>query len=116
VRRAIALCVLLGCAESPALQSAQVRAPHHITIENHEAVAAMPLWLFVATERANRPHPRPRLSHTVSLGYVGDAPLTGALMRDTPVPTLVDEEGQPFQEDMDEQQPQYWPYCGCCWQ
>ena len=40
-------------------------------------------WLQQAVEESTRPPPRPVRS--ISLGYIGDAPLTGGVMRDTPV-------------------------------
>jgi hypothetical protein len=41
-------------------------------------------WLQQAIAESTRPPPRPVRS--ISLGYIGDAPLTGGVMRDTPMP------------------------------
>jgi hypothetical protein len=41
-------------------------------------------WLQEAVAESTRPPPRP--VHSISLGYVGDTPLTGGVMRDTPMP------------------------------
>lgn len=71
---------LLGCAESrleelpPVQQSADLLPP----------VDAF--WLRQAVDEATKPpleHPR-----SISLGYVGDTPLTGGVMRDTPMPVV----------------------------
>ena len=44
-------------------------------------------WLHEAVDEATRPIPeRPR---SISLGYVGNTPLTGGVMRDTPMPIFV---------------------------
>ena len=40
-------------------------------------------WLQQAVAESTRPPPRPVRS--ISLGYIGDAPLTGGVMRDTPM-------------------------------
>ena len=40
-------------------------------------------WLQQAIAESRKPPPRPVRS--VSLGYVGDTPLTGGVMRDTPM-------------------------------
>lgn len=42
-------------------------------------------WLEEAIDEQTRPRPhRPR---SISLGYIGDAPLSGGVMRDTPAPS-----------------------------
>ncbi len=78
------MCVLVvGCAPTPTLHTAlTTQRIHHWTVGNHEALAAMPLWLFRATQHANAHDVRPRLSHTVSLGHAGDEPLTGGMSSD----------------------------------
>jgi len=40
-------------------------------------------WLQQAVAESTRPPPRP--VHSISLGYIGDGPLTGGVMRDTPM-------------------------------
>lgn len=42
-------------------------------------------WLQQAVAESTRPPPRPVRS--ISLGYIGDGPLTGGVMRDTPLVT-----------------------------
>ena len=42
-------------------------------------------WLTQAMVEANQPPPPPH-ARSISLGYVGDTPLSGGMMRDTPLP------------------------------
>jgi hypothetical protein len=84
----------LGCVE--VVDYPPPPLPHYVRGPTpNDPLASMPLWVYRATVRANALRPRPRLSHTLSLGYSGDEPLTGGVMQDGTVP-------YPLPEDDDE--------------
>ena len=76
-----------GCAETPlevmVVEPIREEAPP----VQQDAELAPPgdsFWLAQAITEMHKPPPlRPR---SISLGYVGDAPLSGSVMRDTPMP------------------------------
>ena len=69
---------MLGCAES----SEGELPPVQTAVDLRPPTDAF--WLHEAVDEATRPIPaRPR---SISLGYVGNTPLTGGVMRDTPMP------------------------------
>ncbi len=75
----LGLCVCAcGCVESQ--------------LEPAHSVAFTPpgdtFWLQEAREMATRPPPQ--RAQSISLGYIGDAPLAGGVMRDTPMPQAYD--------------------------
>ena len=75
-----------GCAEED--EELQVRAPVRQELHCAELPHATPddsFWLAQAIAEANRPLPTP-IRQTVSLGYIGDEPLSNGVMRDTPMP------------------------------
>ena len=75
-----------GCAEDE--ESFQVRAPVKQELHCAELPHTTPddsFWLAQAIAEANRPPATPFRS-TVSLGYVGDEPLSNGVMHDTPLP------------------------------
>jgi len=93
VRAAIVLLLMCGCAESrfmvdPAFDG----IPQEQLRAQDPAPAIDSFWLQQAVSEANKPPvQRPR---SISLGYIGDGPLTGGVMRDTPIapqnPSYVD--------------------------
>jgi hypothetical protein len=75
-----------GCAEEDA--ELEVHAPVRHELHCAELPHATPddsFWLAQAIAEANRPPPTP-IRQTVSLGYIGDEPLSSGVMRDTPMP------------------------------
>ncbi len=86
----------LGCAESEEMSSPQTPCAMGDTLPPAVAVAdSFPIHERV--EEASRP--RPRLQRSISLGYVGDQPLSGSVMRDTPMPQQTwDGPGQTWQQ------------------
>jgi hypothetical protein len=85
--------VLCGCVETPAATDA--RAEAH-ALDQPTRVAVDDFWLdqqIAAFEE--KPAQRPR---SISLGYAGDTPLSGGVMRDTPMnyyPTDYSQNGYP---------------------
>jgi hypothetical protein len=82
---AIGVCVCAcGCAESQ-LEARMFDDPLP-QIQTH-AVLVPPVdtfWFQEAQDEATRP--APARARSISLGYVGNTPLTGGVMRDTPMP------------------------------
>ena len=97
VRALLLLLLTCGCAESRFMVDP---AFDGIPQEESRAVDPAPaidsFWLQQAVSEANKPPlQRPR---SISLGYIGDGPLTGGVMRDTPMapnPSYVDFAQQP---------------------
>jgi hypothetical protein len=85
----MALLALGGCVEEGEEYEA-VRAPsqpRQAEVHCAELPHATPddsFWLAQAISDANRPPPAP-MRQTISLGYVGDEPLSNSVMRDTPI-------------------------------
>lgn len=75
-----------GCAESRFMvdETALDGIPVSEQARQDPAPPVDTFWLQQALEESSRPPPRPVRS--ISLGYIGDAPLTGGMMRDTPMP------------------------------
>ena len=72
---------LFGCAESQLDELPPVQA----TLDLRPPTDGF--WRREAADEATRPIPeRPR---SISLGYVGNTPLTGGVMRDTPMPVYL---------------------------
>lgn len=85
---AIALCACVcGCAESPLASPSFASTPSIVPPPMQQSAAFLPpvdtFWLQQAIAERNRPPPEP--VHSISLGYVGDTPLSGGVMRDTPI-------------------------------
>jgi hypothetical protein len=85
VRRIVFLLLLCGCAESRFMvdETALDGVP---VVQQREEEPMPPVdtfWLQQAVAESTRPPPRPVRS--ISLGYIGDAPLAGGVMRDTPI-------------------------------
>jgi hypothetical protein len=76
--------VATQCACAEPLQLDAVASPAQQNLEMHAVVDAF--WMHQAVEEQTRPPlERPR---SISLGYVGDTPLTNGVMRDTPMPMV----------------------------
>jgi len=76
-----------GCVETPleiaAIEPLREEAPP--VQQNAElAPPGDSFWLAQAITEMNKPPPQ--RARSISLGYVGDAPLGGGVMRDTPLP------------------------------
>jgi hypothetical protein len=72
--------LVCGCVETPAATDA--RAEAH-ALDQPTRVATDDFWLDEQIAAfQERPPTRPR---SISLGYVGDSPLSGGVMRDTPM-------------------------------
>ena len=96
VRRVVILLLLCGCAESrfmvdeTALDGVPVAEPQQqdptppVSWSGAYAPMVDTFWLQQAVAESTRPPPRP--VHSISLGYIGDGPLTGGVMRGTPIP------------------------------
>lgn len=83
----IAVCACtFGCAETQLETTAQTD-PMLPLIQQHVALTPPgdTFWLAASREEVTRP-PLVR-ARSISLGYIGDTPLTGGVMRDTPMPT-----------------------------
>jgi len=83
---AACVCALAcGCAESRFMDDpvAFDGIPREEQQRETPAPAIDSFWLQEAVAEQTRPPPRPVRS--ISLGYIGDAPLTGGVMRDTPM-------------------------------
>jgi hypothetical protein len=64
----------------------QQQTPVPLVQQNPPAPAvADSFWAYEAWSDRNRPRPWKRRS--ISLGYIGDQPLSGGVMRDTPMPS-----------------------------
>jgi hypothetical protein len=56
-------------------------------VESHLVAMQPPIDTFwLQQEIAAMHEPKPTPVRSISLGYIGDAPLTGGVMRDTPMP------------------------------
>jgi hypothetical protein len=80
---------LWGCAGADEAARPLAAPCSYESQEEEQAQAAAPavadsFWSAEAQDELSRP--RPRLRRSISLGYVGDEPLSGGVMRDTPMP------------------------------
>ena len=76
-----------GCADEEIIQT---RMPSvHVAVADSYPV-------YQAQEEVTRP--APRLTHSLSLGFVGDEPLSNSVMRDTPMAPPYQGEGQTWQQ------------------
>jgi len=66
-----------GCVESQLEPRMQAAPPQPQIVDT--------FWLQQSIAAMHQPPPAPVRS--ISLGYIGDTPLTGGVMRDTPMPT-----------------------------
>jgi len=85
------VCLLLfglcGCAEAPLEAAfAEPFRPESPPIQQSAELAPPgdSFWLAEAVTEARKPPPA--RARSISLGYVGNAPLVGGVMRDTPMP------------------------------
>jgi len=92
---ALACMLSVGCADAEIVQ-AQAPRPLHDTLPPAPAVADA-FSIYEQQEEMTRPPPRIR--HSISLGNVGDEPLSGSVMRDTPIdPSTSSGYGQTWQQ------------------
>lgn len=84
------LLVLAGCAGCADEEIIQTRMPSaHVAVADSYPV-------YEQQEEVTRP--APRLTHSLSLGFVGDEPLSNSVMRDTPMAPPYLGEGQTWQQ------------------
>lgn len=95
--------LLVGCAavdaESPAeFPSAQTRLEPLADTQPPAPAIEDSYWIHQSVEEATRPPPHHRQS--ISLGFVGDEPLSGGVMRDTPMsgPDVDPNQGMTWQQ------------------
>lgn len=85
VRWVVLLVLICGCAESRFM--VDDTGLDGVPVAQQREQEPMPpvdtFWLQQAVAQSTEPPPRPVRS--ISLGYIGDAPLAGGVMRDTPM-------------------------------